>query len=394
VTALAMLAALLVAQGPEVPRVVPFHVVPSDLTLDVARLRLNALALEDVRQWYQRELGVSFSSEPLVVLQSRHSFGELAADDFQAWWPLLGQELADLGLPWNRESSHKVLLLVQGAGGWAGSDSENGGIERIADAGAARRGDRGGLALIGDSAVSGIVSGVCPWTGAGDGTVWWCNWETYRGTIAHELGHTFGLPHPDALRAQRGAAPWRCEEDGDTVLQCHWNFPADSLLDYERRHLRSLPFFRATLAQVHLAERLPVRAEGAARIHRLAVGPTQGRAIGWIDLPAAVNGSPRTQAVGFPSAAELGIGSISWRLDPGCWVFFADVGRARGTGGRGTATVEIDGRERASADVAAGAPQRIRADFCDAGVLTLRVNGERRFRALFGHPRLLESGGR
>ena len=30
-------------------------------------------------------------------------------------------------------------------------------------------------------------------------TAWWCSGSTYRGTVAHELGHTWGLPHPDVF---------------------------------------------------------------------------------------------------------------------------------------------------------------------------------------------------
>jgi hypothetical protein len=69
--------------------------------------------------------------------------------------------------------------------------------------------------------------------GTRNGTVWWCAWDTYRGTIAHELGHTWGIPHPDAFKApgvDGSPGRWDCSVDGNTVMQCHWGFPQDSLL--------------------------------------------------------------------------------------------------------------------------------------------------------------------
>jgi hypothetical protein len=107
----------------------PVYVVPNDLEFDARRLRLNVRAIEDVRTWYSQALGgPTFSYDPLIVQRSRHTFAELAADEFQAWWPLLIEEFREYGFPWDENSDVKLLFLVQGAGGWAGGDSENGGI--------------------------------------------------------------------------------------------------------------------------------------------------------------------------------------------------------------------------------------------------------------------------
>ncbi len=238
-------AAPIAAQAPG-PRVLPVLYLPSDLALDTARLRLQIEAVRDVRAWYAERLGGrSFYADPLVVQRSRHTFAELAGADFQNWWPLPEKEFADYGLPWNDSSRIKLLLLAQGAGAWAGADSENGGIESEAEAGKVDRGWLGGLAVVGDSSLGGILAGVCPgddreasWRKPEGGTEWWCNWNTYRGTIAHELGHTFGVPHPDAFREG-----FRCDSTVITNMQCHWAWPADSLLPFEAEHLRSLPVF-------------------------------------------------------------------------------------------------------------------------------------------------------
>jgi len=234
----------LAAQAPG-PRVLPVLYLPSDLPLDTARLRLQIEAVRHVRAWYAERLGGrSFYADPLVVQRSRHTFAELAGADFQNWWPLPEKEFADYGLAWNDSSRIKLLLLAQGAGAWAGADSENGGIESEADAGRVDRGWLGGLAVVGDSSLGGILAGACPtegdasWRKPEGGTEWWCNWNTYRGTIAHELGHTFGVPHPDAFREG-----FRCDSTVITNMQCHWAWPADSLLPFEAAHLRSLPVF-------------------------------------------------------------------------------------------------------------------------------------------------------
>jgi hypothetical protein len=173
-----------------------------------------------------------------VVQVSRHTFREFAADSFQAWWPLLQREFQAYGQDWEDDDT-KMLWIAHGAGAWAGADSENGGIDSIAEAGRVGDGDRGGLAVIGDSTLGGYLAGVCPDSGR-TGTAWWCSWSTFMGTVAHELGHTWGLPHPDAF-----IPGFRCADSTAwSNMQCHWGFPFDSLLTFEQVHLRSLRHFR------------------------------------------------------------------------------------------------------------------------------------------------------
>jgi hypothetical protein len=241
---MALLPAPIAGQAPG-HRVLPVVYVPADLSVEPQRLDLQIRAVRDVQLWYADRLGgLTFRADPLIVQRSRHTFAELAGNNFQNWWPLPDKEFADFGLPWNDSSQFKLLILAQAAGAWAGADSENGGIQSEEDAGSPRRGALGGLAVVGDSSIGGILAGVCPRTGTASwqkpegGTAWWCNWNTYRGTVAHELGHTFGVPHPDAFRPG-----FRCDSTVITNMQCHWAWPADSLLPFEARHLKSLVFF-------------------------------------------------------------------------------------------------------------------------------------------------------
>jgi hypothetical protein len=372
---------------------VPVYLVPRDLSPDLRRLRLHAVALADVQQWYARALaGPTFGADPLIVHRSRHTFAELAADDFQAWWPLLDAEFAELGLAWNDSSDVSLLFLVQGAGGWAGADSENGGIDSVAQAGDGVRGNLGGLALIGDSSVAGILTGACPVDGVDGGTIWWCNWNTYRGTIAHELGHTWGIPHPDAFLAPGPDGErrrWDCAVDGDTVMQCHRNFPYDSLLSYEAAHFRSLRFFREGADRAHglLVERLPTEVTGAVRIVRPATALDTAAGIAWIEHPA------QGSATGYPWSVVLEPGARAvWSVPASGTVLLATVGRERGAAGEGTVEVVLDGGTVAPVDVPPTTSLELVVVLRGSRRLELRGSGDPGFRAVLGNARIYGSG--
>jgi hypothetical protein len=374
------------------PRVVPVYLVPADHAFDPQRLRLHVQAVADVRQWYARALGgVTFIADPVIVHRSRHTFAELAADDFQAWWPLLAAEFRDLGLPWDAQSDFKLLLLAQAAGGWAGGDSENGGLEAPGDAGSTSHGNLGGLVVIGDSSVAGVLAGVCPADGIVGGTIWWCNWDTYRGTIAHELGHTWGIPHPDAFlpREVDGTARrWDCGVDGNTLMQCHWGFPHDSLLAYERRHLRSLRFFVGGAGHplVSLVEMVPDSASGSRTLRRPGTARDSASAAAWVR---------RTDGgmTGYPSAVTLAAGAwIRWRAPGGCGLLVTAAGRAAEAGGRGTVEVLVDDSTAVRTDVAPDGATGVALSICPHRTVTLRVAGDDRFAAVLGSPRFYPRG--
>jgi hypothetical protein len=375
----------------EPPRVVPVHLVPKDHQFDHRRLALNLAALEDVRAWYARALGgPTFVAEPFIVQRSRHTFAELADSNFQQWWPLLDQEFADYGMPWNRESGIKLLFLAQAAGAWAGADSENGGIESAAEAGGVPKGQLGGLVVIGDSSVGGVLSGACPLDGVQRGTAWWCNWDTYRGTVAHELGHTWGIPHPDAFKPRPNdstPARWDCGVDGNTVMQCHWGFPDDSLLAYERKHFESLRYFRPVAGRGYalLADLPPTLLDGDVRIRRPVTAPARdaGDGVVWVDHPAT------GAATGYPWALVIASGQVGWSREvAGCGLVVVDLGREQGSGGRGQVFFQAGQRVVVERIVAAGRPERLAVEYCGPEPLVFRVEGERRFRAVLGNPRL------
>jgi hypothetical protein len=372
-------AAPLPAQAPG-SRVLPVLYLPADLPFDTARLRLQVAAVRDVRAWYAERLGgLSFYADPLVVQRSRHTFAELAGADFQNWWPLPEREFAGWGLPWNDSSRIKILLLAQGAGAWAGADSENGGIASEAEAGRVDRGWLGGLAVVGDSSLGGMLAGVCPRAGAAShrkpegGTEWWCNWNTYRGTIAHELGHTFGVPHPDAFRAG-----FRCDSTVIANMQCHWAWPADSLLPFEAAHLRSLPVFGADA----LAEWEPA-VPAAARNARFPVFERDGVVL-WL--------AGRGGGTGYLWGVELagdtsGIADVTWSRPAGAARFVADLGLPPGAGRPARYRIEA-GPGVVEGTIGPGDPPRtVVLVTGNTSEVRLRIDGGPGVRLAIGHPR-------
>jgi hypothetical protein len=347
----------------------PIYLVPRDLSFPMSGVVYHARVMEDVRRWYGEVLGGrTFVAEPLVVQVSRYTFAELAADSFQAWWPLLQREFADYGWSWNERAKFKLLFLTHGAGAWAGSDSENGGIDSTPDAGQVDKGNWGGLAVIGDSSVAGVEVGVCPEVAQGKAdstiaTAWWCSGSTYRGTVAHELGHTFGLPHPDAFR--KG---FRCvDSTAYTIMQCHWGWGRAGLLDYEIVHLRSLDFFQfdTTPAYALLPREKPLVAR-RARARALE----SGAAITWVD------GRGGGTAYLWAIVLTGGGAEIRYAMGEGARLLAFDLGIERGSTKSAMLRIEADGRPRGLFTVEPGhPPQRIMLDMAGAKRLRLVVVG-------------------
>ncbi len=357
------LAAGLSAQEPV--RVIPIYLVPRDVSFPMRGVAYHAQVLADVRAWYGRVLGGrTFDYEPLVVQESRHTFAELAADSFQAWWPLLQDEFAGYGWPWNKHSKFKLLFLTHGAGAWAGSDSENGGLDSTSQAGKVDKGNWGGLAVIGDSSVGGVFANVCPEVARGKAdstlaTAWWCSGSTYRGTVAHELGHTWGLPHPDAF-----TKGFRCADStAYTIMQCHWWWEKERLLSYEIVHLKSLDFFQfdTVAAYVLLAE---TKALSVVRSQSSAL--ERGDSVVWID--------GRGGGTGYPWAVILeGAGARAEYVVSGATLAF-DLGLERGSTAASELRVDLDGTPAGLFSVEPGqAPERVTLALHGARRIALRV---------------------
>jgi hypothetical protein len=218
--------------------VLPIFFVPTDWSVNGDEVRGEAAALrtavDEIRAFYGRENSDwTFTLDPLQVVQ-----GEGPRTQYHIIWngrniyedgvefdgnmeAAVVSELYDRGYPTpeaQNQSGYSSLIFVKGAGGWAG------GREFIA-------GD-GGWAILGDWAIDSI-QGQVP-----EGAYWWSGRRIQTGASAHELGHTFDLPHPDAY----GGA-W-----DSTIMGYFWLYPAAGLNDYDRGILlgEKLAFFART----------------------------------------------------------------------------------------------------------------------------------------------------
>ena len=181
--------------------------------------------------------------------------------------------------------------------------------------------------------------------GRGGGTAWWCSGTTYRGTLAHELGHTFGLPHPDAFRSG-----FRCADStAYSQMQCHWEYARERLFDYEIAHLRSLSFFASDTAPAFtLLTDVPARSAIRWRRARLEAGDS----LTWVD--------GRGGGTGYPWAVLLeGHGAMAgYGVPPGATLVALDLGVRRGGSGTAVVRFTLDGRPVALHTLTAGAPPR------------------------------------
>jgi hypothetical protein len=383
---MALLATPIAAQAPG-HRVLPILYVPADLPVEPQRLDLQIRAVRDVQQWYADRLGgLSFRADPLLVHRSRHTFAELAANNFQNWWPLPDKEFADYGLPWNDSSQFKLLILAQGAGAWAGADSENGGIQSEEDPGPPQRGAFGGLAVVGDSSIGGILAGVCPrtstasWQKPEGGTAWWCNWNTYRGTVAHELGHTFGVPHPDAFRPG-----FRCDSTVITNMQCHWAWPADSLLPFEARHLISLDFFTRN-AMNEWTSAFPSRSYAPITLVPQIVSHPDS--LLWL--------SGRGRGTGYTHGLRISLqadstATLLWTPPQGANTFVTDIGYVSPAGSAFRYTLRCGNEILEGSFPPAGPPRTLALPIHDGCTLQMLWSADGPTQAGLGHPRWITS---
>lgn len=109
--------------------------------------------------------------------------------------------------PAQNEDGYSVVIFVKGAGGYAGGREFP-----SAD---------GGRAILGDWCIDSLTGGVP------EGTYWWSGLRLQTGAAAHELGHTFDLPHPDAYGG----------DFAGTVMGNWWDYPTIGLDDWDRTHL-------------------------------------------------------------------------------------------------------------------------------------------------------------
>jgi hypothetical protein len=193
--------------------VVPILFVPTNWSVDSEEIKTDAReldeAFDEIRVWWDQQLGKTFALHPVQVVQAnsdRETYGINWRDPSRRYqdgidvdgklWSMVPDELRSREYPVG-SSSYSTPIFVKGAGGRAGGNGNPDGLY-------------GGRAILGDWAIDSIVGRVAA------GQYWWSGRNQQMGSIAHEIGHTFLLPHS----ADVGITP-----NDHLVMQSWWNFP-------------------------------------------------------------------------------------------------------------------------------------------------------------------------
>lgn len=206
----------------------PYLVYPADKPMIPEYEKALASYLSELQLWYQQMTGAAFVLAPLEIQRSSFDYltmrcGENPSQQclneqnrIEGNWPAFLNKAIHGG---KEEWEEKTVALIFSAGG--------GGF-----AGANQYPNYTGFAITGDwvlEPISGIPNdwGIpCRFS---DG--WQCQEGVPKGSPAHELGHAFGLPHPD-------------EYEGESIMKWHGGYPETGFLPHEVNYLLQSPFFQ------------------------------------------------------------------------------------------------------------------------------------------------------
>jgi hypothetical protein len=244
--------------------VLPIFFVPTDWSVNGDEVRGEAAALrtavDEIRAFYGRENSDwTFTLDPLQVVQGegprtryhiiwngRNIYEDGVEFDGNMEHEVVS-ELHSRGYPTpvaQNESGYSVLIFVKGAGGWAGG-------REFPDA-------DGGWAILGDWTIDSIEGQLH------EGDYWWSGRRLQVGAAAHELGHTFDLPHPDV----------HGDSFDSSIMGSWWGYPMLGLSDWERDHIATV---KAQFFQERLGLPTAWKAVHASDVTGVADGSTEAR---------------------------------------------------------------------------------------------------------------------
>jgi hypothetical protein len=201
----------------------PYYVYPADQPYHKEYAAAIDQCTKEIQDWYRQKAGLTFRLAPLRVVKSSQSYREMRGSeippegetsreklmDMPNWWPAL--EKAVRG--WKQRQVSWVF--AQGGGG-------------IAQANLVK--DWQGMGIFGDWVLEPISGVREPKAIHAGHATWEVKGGTPKGTTAHELGHAFGLHHPDNY-------------EGKSIMRAHWDYPDTGLLPHEILILKNSPFF-------------------------------------------------------------------------------------------------------------------------------------------------------
>ncbi len=213
----------------------PYLVYPADKEIYPAYDTAVRAYMNELQDYYRTKVGATFAMKPLVVVRSKFNYDTMRCDPnpYDLVPPILDclndpkridgnwgyyMNIAINGIEkWEEKTA--TLVFSAGGGGYAGANKYS---------------HDAGFAIVGDWVLEKISSVVNTWgipCKYSDG--WQCEGGAPGGTPAHELGHAFGLPHPDPVLYP-----------GQSIMKWHGDYPAVGFLEHEIKYLKDSPFFK------------------------------------------------------------------------------------------------------------------------------------------------------
>lgn len=196
----------------------PYYVHPADQPYVREYEEAARRACEEIREWYRRQVGTTFRMAPLRAVRAARTYDEMRFGDAppppDGSWPAWVESVLEAVGGW--EDRRVKWVFAQGGGGVA--------VGNLQD-------DHRGFGIFGDWVLE-PISGVTNEAGvpAREAT-WQVQGGVPMGTTVHELGHAFGVHHPEPDVA------------GKTLMRWHGDYPDVGFLPHEIAILRASPFF-------------------------------------------------------------------------------------------------------------------------------------------------------